>query len=464
MFLEEWIHGRIRQEARISSEFRQCLTDSDLKDITPEIVKKFQLFKLRRMLEYARRESVFYQEMFGDQGIVPSDVKVPSDLSRLPFTRPDHLAQVPYRLVSVSLTRISRIFTLATSGTSGPPKKVFFTSGDLETITDCMAAIMNTALSCSGLAARGSVIQIFLADGTAMSQRNLVARGAEKMGALAVPGDISAGTEAQIQSVQAARPVMLLGSASRLYRLTQETRQRYNLPRMGVRILFVTSEYLSPSMRKNMEEFWQAEVYHHYGMTEAGLAVAIECQEHNGFHLNEADFLFEVVEPVTGRVLEEGQEGELVLTTLSREGMPLIRYRTGDIARLIPGRCRCGAFTTKIGTIAKRVSLIVGLGEGREEIYPALFDDVLYTFPEVIDYRIFLTREGERDSLVCKVESIDRGKNLEERLAEAILRVPQVGEGVAAGLLTGPRVELVEKGELRREGRAKQRIVDNRTN
>lgn len=461
MFLEKWIHDKIKQEAKNSSEFRQCLNDNELNVVTPEVIKKFQLFKLRKILDYVYQESAFYQEAFGKCAVISNDVRVLSDLSRLPFTTADHLAQVPYRLLPVSLTKISRIFTLATSGTSGQPKKVFFTAKDLETITDCMAAIMNTALSCSGLPPLDSVIQIFLANGTPMSQRDLVAKGARKIGALPVPGDINARPEEQIQSIEAARPTMLMASASRIYRLTQETRRHHNLAKIGVKILFITSEYLSPSMRENLKEFWQAEVYHHYGMTEAGLAVAIECQEHNGFHFNEADFLFEVVDPVTGKTLKEGEQGELVLTTLSREGMPLVRYRTGDIARLIPGRCGCGAFTERISKVTKRVSLIVRLGEGKE-IYPALFDDVLYAFPEVVDYRVLLIKEGGRDCLICKVELVDQDTKLQERVTDAILGIPQIEESVEAKLLTRPRVELVQPGELRREGRAKQRIVDNR--
>ena len=211
-----------------------------------------------------------------------------------------------------------------------------------------------------------------------------------------------------------------------------------------------------------MEDLWKAEVYHHYGMTEAGLAVAIECQAHDGFHFNEADFLFEVVDPATGEVLKDGEEGELVFTTLSREGIPLIRYRTGDISRLIRDPCNCGASTlARIGTITKRVGLIATIGQGRE-IYPALFDDVLYSFPKLIDYRVFLAKKGDKDCLTCKVELTEREVGLEERLTETILNIAPIRESFEANLLTQPQIEFVEPGEIKRAGRVKQRIIDNR--
>jgi phenylacetate-CoA ligase len=462
MFLEEWIHNKIRQEVKENPKCRQYIAKRDFKSITSKVIEDFQLFKLRKTLNHACQESVFYQELFRKHGINPGDVKSLSDLSKIPFTTPANLAEVPYKLLSVPLTKIGRVFTRVTSGTSGQPKKVFFTGNDLEIITDGMAAIMNTALSSSGLAARGCVIQIFLANGTPMSQVSLVARGVEKMGALPVAGDITADTEEQIEAIKIARPVMLMGSASRIYRITQEARQSHDLAKIGVKIIFITSEYLSPSMRENLGDFWKAEVYHHYGMTETGLAAAIECQAHDGFHFNEADFLFEVVDPATGEVLKEGEEGELVFTTLSREGMPLIRYRTGDISRLIGDPCKCGASTLgRIGAITKRLGSMARIGEGNW-IYPALFDDVLYAFPILIDYRVFLAKEGDKDCLTCKVELTKKEAKLEEKLTEAILNIGPIRESIEANLLTQPRIGFVELGEIKRAGRTKQRITDNR--
>jgi phenylacetate-CoA ligase len=462
MFLEEWVHNKIRQEVKKNPEYQPYIAEKDLQSITRKVIEDFQLLKLRRTLKHACQESVFYQELFRKHGIDPSDVESLTDLPKIPFTTPANLAEVPYKILSASLTKIDRVFTRVTSGTSGKPKKVFFTGNDLEIITDGMAAIMNTVFSSSGLVARGCVIQIFLANGTPMSQVNLVARGVEKMGGLPVAGDITVDTEEQIKAIKEARPVMLMGSAFRIYRITQEARQSIDLAKIGVKIIFITSEYLSPSMRRNLKDSWKAEVYHHYGMTEAGLAAAIECQAHDGFHFNEADFLFEVVDPATGEVLKEGEEGELVFTTLSREGMPLIRYRTGDISRLIRGSCKCGACTLgRIGTIRKRVGLIATIGQGKQ-IYPALFDDVLYAFPNIIDYRILLAKERDKDCLTCKVELNEKETGLEEKLIEVILNIVPVRESVETDLLARPRVEFVEPGEIKREGRYKQRIVDNR--
>jgi phenylacetate-coenzyme A ligase PaaK-like adenylate-forming protein len=461
MFLEQWIQRRISQEARDNPELHRDIVQSKLDSFPNDAVGKFQLFKLRRALRYVYQESTFYRQLFRKHSVAPWDLETLSDLSRLPFTTGSDLVNFPYQLLCVPLSKVTRIFTLNTSGTSGQPKKVFFTLNDVERIAETVAAIINTVVSCSGLTAQGSAIQIFLPNGTPVSQRNLVAKGVEKLGAFPVAGDTAATTQEQIQSIEAAKPIMLLGSASRIYRLTQEARQFHRLSGTGVKIVLITSEYLSPGMRKNLEDFWEAQVYHHYGMTEAGLAVAIECPAHNGFHFDEADFFFEIVDPVTGKVLPDGEEGELVLTTLNREGMPLIRYRTGDISRLLPGRCSCGASTRKIDVIAKRTALMVNIGK-ETQIYPALFDNVLYAFPDVIDYRVILISEGNKDCLICRVELTSERASFEKDLSQAIMEIPQIRQNVEANRLTPPRVELAKTGQLRREGRTKQRIIDKR--
>jgi len=461
MIFEDWIHNRIRKTFTEDPEYRQFTGKKDLKAVIREDIEAFQLFRLRKTIEYSSKNSSFYRDLGSKTG----EIRSLEDLHKIPFTDPEDLAQSPYKLLCISMSQIARIFSHTTTGTTtGRLKKVFFTHKDAEQIIDSMSAIMSTVLASAGLDREGRVVQIFLPNnGPPFSIAGLIAKGAEKFGGKPVIGDCVATTEDQIQSIEKARPDMLMGSAFRIWRITLESGVSHDLSKIGVKTIFITSEYLSNPMRKRLEDCWHAEVFHHYGMTEPGFAIGVECQVHGGFHFNETDLLFEVVDPETGKSIKGEEEGELVLSTLNREGMPLIRYRTGDVASLIRRPCKCGASTlVRIGSIPKRVALVADIG-GHEKIYTSLLDEALYQIPDLVDYRVFISREDGKDSLTCKVEILGNGAKIEERVTRKLLTVPPIRKSMEDDLLTRPEIEIVERGVLRRGGRSlKRRIVDNR--
>ncbi len=461
MIFEEWIHNRIRDAFRLDPGFRQFTGKEEMKEITRADIEAFQIFRLKKTIEYSSCNSAFYRGLDTKIG----DIRSCDDLSEIPFTDPEDLAQSPYKLLCISMSQIARIFSHTTTGTTtGRLKKVFFTHKDADAIVDSMAAIMSTVLESAGLDRKGRGIQIFLPNnGPPFSIAGLIAKGAEKFGGIPVIGDCAAATEDQIRSIEQARPDLLMGSAFRIWRITQEAGASHDLAKVGVKAVFITSEYLSKPMRERLEHAWHAEVFHHYGMTEPGFAIGVECRAHDGFHFNEADLLFEVVDPETGEVIRDETEGELVLTTLNREGMPLIRYKTGDVAALIRRPCRCGASTLlRIGHIPKRVALISEIGK-QEKIYTSLLDEALYRIPDLVDYRVFLSREDGRDSMLCKVEILGNGDKIKERVTGQLLTIPSVRNSIESHLLNQPEVEIVERGVLRRGGRSlKRRIKDNR--
>jgi len=214
-------------------------------------------------------------------------------------------------------------------------------------------------------------------------------------------------------------------------------------------------------MREHLKNVWQCDVHSHYGLTEMGLGVAVECHAHNGYHFNEADLLLEMVNPKTGQVVTEG-EGELVFTTLTRQGTPLIRYRTHDIARFVTQPCPCGAATLlKFGKVTRRVELLVTVGDD-DVIYPSLFDEVLYKLPEVVDYDLIVSRDGARDKLDFVVEVTETNENLRERIFDLLVEEPVIKANLYKGTMSEPGVTIVGLGELPRTGRAKKKIKDNR--
>jgi phenylacetate-coenzyme A ligase PaaK-like adenylate-forming protein len=215
-------------------------------------------------------------------------------------------------------------------------------------------------------------------------------------------------------------------------------------------------------MRVNLQSAWNCEVFTHYGLTEMGLGVAVECPAHNGYHFNEADLLAEIIDPETGEVLSDGEEGELVFTTLTREAMPLIRYRTHDISRLSVKPCECGITTLKkLDRVTRRLESVVRIGEG-DEIYPAMFDEALYTIPDIVGYEVSINKDGVKDSLTFQVEIARTGAAVKELVREAILKVPSVQKNAEMGKMTISEIQLVTPGSLQKSTRAKKLIKDMR--
>ncbi len=461
MILEQMIHNIIRTTFNKNEEFRQFAGKDKLLNITREDIECFQLFRLNKILNYVSEKSVFYKDIVSRIG----ELKSPEHMERIPFTDPEDLARSPYKLLCISMSRIARIFSHTSTGTTtGRLKKVFFTHSDAKRIIDSMAAIIDTVFESAGLDLKGRSVQIFLPNnGPPFSIAGLIAKSAQKLDMTAVIGDCSATSDDQVKSIQKVGPDMLMGSAFRVWRITLEGGLSHDLRKIGVKTIFITSEYVSSPMRKRLEDSWDAEVFHHYGMTEPGFVIGVECQAHDGFHFNEADLLFEVVDTETGKVIDGEGKGELVLTTLNREGMPLIRYKTGDVADIIRRPCRCGASTlVRIGKIPKRMALIVDMGNG-EKIYTSLLDEALYRIPDLIDYRLFLSTHNSKDSLTCKIEVLGKEMRIKEQVSDQLLAVPAISKSIEDNLLSYPRIEIVKRGILRRGGRSlKRRIVDNR--
>lgn len=459
MFLEEWIHAKVQQGLEENPKYRAQM--SSIK-FSRAHIEEYQLLKLKKTLDYVCKNSSFYQGLLNKAKIKPSDIQSLEDLANIPFTEQSDLADSPYKFLCISLGAVGRIYTLNTGGTTGAPKRVFFSEEDMDEITDYMGAAMKTVATLGGAGNNGYTVAILLPNGERASQASLLARGIEKHGGIPTKIDITLDNQHQFGIIKELRPDIVFGSVFRLWRLTQDIRQSHDLTKIGVKILFLTSEYLSEVMRQELRNAWASDVYCHYGMTEMGFGGSIECDVHDGFHFNEADFLFEVVNQVTGQTLELGEEGELVLTTLSREGMPLIRYRTGDLSRLIAEHCTCGARVLhRTGRVTKRTASIVRLGTG-DEIYPSIFSDVVFAVPEVIDYQTVLSNDGRKDNLVFQVEITIKNPGIEQELAEKLSTIPVIAKSINLGAMALPRVELVEQGSLRRQGRAKKLITDQR--
>lgn len=453
--LELWLHEKVRQEWQQSDGYRTGKKTPER--ITRADIDSYHVFKLRETLAYACQKSSFYKELFDKHGITPETIQSIEDLAKLPFTTQDILRESPYRLLCISLGELERAMTFVSSGTTGSPKKAFFAQSDLDKMVDFMEAGMRTVTTAK------DVVQILLPGGSPLGQLDLLSAGVEKIGASVVRAGTTPTPEQQLELIKQHKSTILFGQTSRIYRITQELLAKgYDLSNTGVKTLFVTSVYLPEAMRQRLKKVWNCEVSAHYGLTEMGLGVAVECQEHSGFHLNEVDLLLEIVDPETGKVIKDGTEGELVFTALGREAMPLIRYRTHDISRWIIAPCSCGATTLlKFARVNRRLESIVRIGEG-DEIYPALFDEILFTFPQVYEYKVAIERKDGKDQLNFTVEFTSLDERLQTEISKALLKCPVIRKNIDNGRMLPPAIELVPMGSLDHSGRPKKLVVDRR--
>ena len=454
--LQESLSKILKQRIRETPEYRKHVAKKSLGKITRGDLEDFQLFQLQNTLHYVYDKSLFYRELFSKKGIEPGEVRSLADLAKLPLTEPKEFAETPLRFLCVPLGEVTRVITFTSSGTTGPQKRISFSEKDIDVMTDFMAAGMSV------VATSDDVVQIMLPKGMVLGQSDLLTRGVEKMGATPVVTGIEPTSEEQIQAIERHGSTVLFCETLRLNRITVAAKNNHDLTKLGVKALFLTSNYLSDSMRANLQSAWNCEVFTHYGLTEMGLGVAVECPAHNGYHFNEIDLIAEIINPETGEVLPDGQEGELVFTTLTREAMPLIRYRTHDISRLSAKPCECGITALKkLDRVTRRLESVVRIGEG-DEIYPALFDEALYTIPDIVGYEVSVNKDGVKDSLTFQVEIARKGATVEELARKVILKVPPVQKNVKLGKMTIPEIQLVTLGSLRKSTRAKKLIKDIR--
>jgi phenylacetate-CoA ligase len=437
--LEKWIHQIVAHT-------------SGLEHVSRADLDAYRLLKLRQTLQHVWLKSSFYRDLLGHCGLLPEDVRSLRDLTRIPFTEPHHLSESPYRFLCISQAGIARPYSFVTSGTTGPQKKVFWSHGDIERIIDFMAAGIAT------VAGPEDVVQILLADGRPYSQADLLYRGVIKTGALPVLAGMDLTAEEHLAILEDSHSTVLFGYASRIFRISRELQAKTNLRKNGVKVLFLAGEYVPAAMRDELQHLWDCRVYTHYGLTEMGLGVAIDCAAGDGYHFNEAGLLIEVIDPKTGKAVPEGEEGELVFTTLANEAMPLIRYRTHDVSRLIPEPCPCGAASLlKIDHIRKRLESIVTL-DGGDEIYPSLLDDALFQIPELLDYQVILTRHEGKERLDFKVEIISA--DALPAIHTNLLSLPVISGNIAAGRMIEPSILPFPPGALQSVSRAKKLIVN----
>lgn len=418
-----------------------------------EELARLQLSRLRTTLERAAR-SPFYSRRFAEQGVKPEDISSLDDVRKLPFTTKNDLREAyPDGLNAVPREKLVRLHV--SSGTTGTPTTVFHTQNDVNWWASLVARCMYMTGMRPGDAFQNTTSYGLFTGGLGMHY------GAERLGCLAIP--MGAGnTQRQLKLIQDFKVAAIHIIPSYALYLAIACEKAGIDPRsLGVRIALVGAEPYSEATRRRLEDVFGFKAFNSYGISEMnGPGVGFECLEQNGMHLWEDSYLAEIVDPQTLEPVEPGQMGELVMTTLCREGMPIIRYRTRDLTRFLPGDCPCGRKHVRIDRITGRSDdLIIVKGVN---IFPMQIERVLMSMPEVAsNYLIQLEREGVIDQVRVKVE-IKEEYFVEDMRALNALRT-RIAQKLRDEILVTPKVDLVEHNALPKpEGGKAVRVVDNR--
>ena len=414
----------------------------------PEELRTLQLERLRNSLRHAYERVPFYRESFDKAGIRPEDCRSLEDLARFPFTtKADLRENYPFGMFAVPRERIRRLH--ASSGTTGRPTVVGYTENDLSMWADMVARSIRAAGG-----RPGDVVHV--AYGYGLFTGGLGAHyGAERLGCTVVPA--SGGmTARQVQLIQDLEPAVIMVTPSYMLTLLDEFERQGVDPRTtSLRVGIFGAEPWTEQMRREIEERFAIDAVDIYGLSEVvGPGVAQECVEtKDGLTVWEDHFYPEVIDPVTGEVLPEGERGELVFTSLTKEAMPIVRYRTRDLTRLLPGTARVFRRMEKISGRSDDLVILRGVN-----LFPTQIEEIVLRTPGVAPhFQLRLTRTGRMDSLTVRAEArAGAPPEVREAAARAIVTAVKNGIGVAVD------VEIVEPESLERSVGKIRRIVDLR--
>jgi phenylacetate-CoA ligase len=393
--LEPWIHEEISSSQPV---------------LTRREIETWQLKRLNETLALARKKSSFYHKHFLG---LPETIKSLDELHQFPFTTSEDIRRNPLRFVCVSQDDIQRVVTLQSSGTTGTPKRIYFTPTDQELTIDFFGVGMST------LVEAGQHVLILLPGQTPGSVGDLLRMGLERKGVHTIPYGMVKDPFHALDVMENWQANCLVGSPTQILSLAR----RWNPSRRAPRTILLSTDYVPAAIVRELEKIWGCEVFNHYGATEMGLGGGVECEAHRGYHLREADLYFEIVHPETGERVPEGEYGEIVFSTLTRRGMPLIRYRTGDRSRFIAGDCPCG---TKLRTMEKVCGRFGGFVRvGDDTLMLPNFDERLFPIAGMLNFSITVAGSKGNEALFVEAQMLP-GEDSAPRVEKALISIPAI--------------------------------------
>lgn len=413
-----------------------------------------QLRRLQSTVAWVYERVPYYRDELDGRGVKPRDIRTLADVRLLPFTDKTALRDTyPFGMFAVDLEQVVRVHS--SSGTTGKPIVVGYTKGDLETWTELTARIASAA----GVVPSDRVQVVFLygmfTGGWGMHY------GIERIGATVFPAG-SGNTERQLMMMQDFGSTVLVGTPSyALYIAEVGERAGIDMCALPLRLGLFGGEPSGEGMREEIERRLGILATDNYGLSEVmGPGVSGECEWQCGLHMAEDHFLFEVVDPVTGEQLSEGEEGELVITPLTKEAFPVLRYRTHDLTRIETAPCECGRTCARMQKVRQRTDdmlIIRGVN-----VFPSQIEDALLAVEGVEPhYLIVVDRDGAMDTLEVRIEVSPA--IFSDVMRDMVAFNKQVAERIASVVGLQAKVTLVEPGTIERSAGKARHVVDNRT-
>ena len=407
-------------------------------------IENLQMERLHDTLK-ACMNSAFYRKRFHDAGITADDIRTLDDVTKIPFTTKQDLRDnYPFGICTVPMEKVVRLHS--SSGTTGTPTVILHTKKDLEQWAEAVARCLYMVGLRSGDVFQNSSGYGMFTGGLGFQY------GAERLGMLTVPA-AAGNTKRQIKFITDFGTTALHAIPSYAGRLYEVMEEMGIDPRKDTKLttLIIGAEPHSEEQRRRIEKMLGVKAYNSFGMSEmCGPGVAFECQEQNGMHIWEDYYIVEIVDPVTLEPVPDGEIGELVLTTLNREAMPLLRYRTRDLTRILPGECPCGRHHRRLDRMKGRsddMMILKGVN-----IFPIQIETVLMQFPELgNEYLITLTNLDANDTMTVEVEL----KEFTDDYARLQSLTKEITRQLRDEILITPQVRLVPKGSIAQgEGKA----------
>ena len=425
-------------------------------------LQRYQLARLRSTVQLTRERAPFYRNLLRDLPIGPDTLQ---DVARYPFTTAADLAAHGPRMVCVSQDDVTRVVTiqeqqekqeqpehlaaLDTSGTTGTPKRLWFTGSDQELTIDFFRAGMSTFTD------PGDRVLVLLPCERPGGVGDLLATALERLGARPIRHGVVQDVDATLALLHEHRPDVAVGIPAQVLALARRG------PGLRLKAVLLSTDHVPLSLTRTVEQAWGCRVFNHYGMTETGLGGGVECEARRGYHLREADLYVEIVEPDGALPVPDGEPGEVVVTTLTRTGMPLIRYRTGDLSRFIPGPCPCGSTLRALERITRRAAGVVRTSTGAG-LTLAELDEVLFGLPDVLDFDATLRRGTTGDTLELDVR-VAAGPGAPrlapDTVAAAVNVIPALAPGSPGGAV-GARIIVRPATAVAAPAKRRMKVVD----
>lgn len=421
--------------------FRNQSARTNFDTVDDALFDEYRIWQLKKTVKLVKENSAFYGRLYARHNVGADDINSLEDLAKLPFTEPKDLSGTSYGFLCTSQGDVEKPVTFFSSGSTGMKKRIFFSQADIRKIFEFLPRGMNTVVDRD----EGRCL-VFLQNSQGRGIGSILANSLIAFGMQAWAADLRDDPDDIYKTTVDNKVNVWFGDAMTVYRTTRLLEKRHDLSALGMKCIFITMMNISQSMIDYLAKAWNCRVSTHYGLTESGWGLAVDCDVCPGYHYDELDHFIEIIDPETGAPLPCGQEGEIVLTNLSRDCMPLVRYRTGDIAKV--EKAVCGSHLFVLGHIRRRKEGAYSLS-GRE-LYPALFDEVLFATDGMLDYRIF----AEGETLAFDIETVDSAEFDADGLVARLAALDELRG------LPVPRVNALPCGALREFCFEKKRILE----